>query len=49
MLTLSVNGAGADIDTLVLVPRHVGREDFFTELREMLLARSEVTKLVVRR
>ena len=51
-LTHSARGwchhAGADIDTLVLVPRHVEREDFFNDLQRMLLARPEVTKLVVR-
>ncbi|KAG5460586.1 MAG: Poly(A) polymerase central domain-containing protein, partial [Olpidium bornovanus] len=38
-------GAGADIDTLCVVPRHVKREDFFTVLFESLKARPEVTDL----
>ena len=45
---LGVHQKGADIDTLVLVPRHVDRDDFFNDLYKMLLARPEVTKLEVR-
>jgi len=44
---LGVHQQGADIDTLVLSPKHVDREDFFTELYQMLLARPEVTSLIV--
>ncbi|CAG8502779.1 1114_t:CDS:10 [Ambispora leptoticha] len=36
---------GADIDTLCVVPRHVVREDFFTEMHEALRCRNEVTEL----
>ncbi|KAJ2127499.1 polynucleotide adenylyltransferase, partial [Coemansia sp. RSA 678] len=42
---LGVHGAGADIDTLCVVPSHVRREDFFECMTEMLKARSEVTEL----
>ncbi|KAI9142151.1 Poly(A) polymerase central domain-containing protein [Paraphysoderma sedebokerense] len=42
---LGVHGAGADIDTLCVVPRHIQREDFFATMYDMLKARSEVTEL----
>lgn len=42
---LGVHQKGADIDTLVLAPKHVTREDFFSVLYDMLLQRSEVTDL----
>lgn len=42
---LGVHGAGADIDTLCVAPRHVQREDFFTVMYELLKARAEVTEL----
>ncbi|XP_072999052.1 nuclear poly(A) polymerase 1-like isoform X1 [Typha latifolia] len=43
---LGVHGPGADIDTLLVGPRHATREeDFFTELHNMLAEMSEVTEL----
>jgi hypothetical protein len=44
---LGVHGAGADIDTLCVAPRHIERQDFFTSLFEMLQGNSEVTELTV--
>ncbi|KAJ2160084.1 polynucleotide adenylyltransferase [Coemansia sp. RSA 552] len=42
---LGVHGAGADLDTLCVVPMHVKREDFFEIMAGMLKERSEVTEL----
>ncbi|CAG8705054.1 7997_t:CDS:10 [Dentiscutata erythropus] len=42
---LGVHGAGADIDTLCVVPRHVTREDFFDEMHRVLRNLSEVNEL----
>ncbi|KAJ2007270.1 polynucleotide adenylyltransferase [Coemansia thaxteri] len=42
---LGVHGAGADIDTLCVAPRHITREDFFEIMYELLKARSEVEEL----
>ncbi|KAJ1655795.1 polynucleotide adenylyltransferase [Dispira simplex] len=42
---LGVHGAGADIDTLCVVPIHVTREDFFTVMYDMLKERPEVKEL----
>lgn len=44
---LGVHGAGADIDTLCVVPKHVEREVFFTKMPEILKARPEVQELTV--
>ncbi|RIB08942.1 Poly(A) polymerase central domain-containing protein [Gigaspora rosea] len=38
---LGVHGAGTDIDTLCVVPRHVTREDFFDEMYRILRNLSE--------
>ncbi|KAI9271438.1 Poly(A) polymerase central domain-containing protein [Sporodiniella umbellata] len=42
---LGVHGAGADIDTLCVFPKHVEREHFFTIMYEMLKERPEVTEI----
>ncbi|CAO3665828.1 unnamed protein product [Rhizopus microsporus] len=42
---LGVHGAGADIDTLCVFPKHVQREDFFTIMYDMLKERPEVTEI----
>jgi poly(A) polymerase len=42
---LGVHEAGADIDTLCVVPRFVQRDDFFTTFYEMLKSRPDVTEL----
>jgi len=44
---LGVHQKGADIDTLILSPKHIDREDFFTDFYEMLLKSPEVSKLTV--
>ncbi|CCF57995.1 hypothetical protein KAFR_0D03470 [Kazachstania africana CBS 2517] len=42
---LGVHGPGSDIDTLVVVPKHVSREDFFTEFDSLLRERSELDEI----
>ncbi|CAA22808.1 mRNA cleavage and polyadenylation specificity factor poly(A) polymerase Pla1 [Schizosaccharomyces pombe] len=42
---LGVYGPGSDIDTLVVVPKHVSRDNFFQDLEPMLREREEVTDL----
>eukprot|EP00698_Gefionella_okellyi_P014579 TRINITY_DN4043_c0_g1_i1.p1 TRINITY_DN4043_c0_g1~~TRINITY_DN4043_c0_g1_i1.p1 ORF type:complete len:624 (+),score=119.96 TRINITY_DN4043_c0_g1_i1:276-2147(+) len=42
---LGVHGAGTDIDTLVVCPRHIEIKHFFGKLLEMLRATPEVTEL----
>ncbi|KAI9312351.1 Poly(A) polymerase central domain-containing protein [Dichotomocladium elegans] len=42
---LGVHVAGADIDTLCVVPKHVEREHFFTVMYDMLKERPEVTEI----
>ncbi|ORY82692.1 hypothetical protein BCR37DRAFT_379720 [Protomyces lactucae-debilis] len=42
---LGVYGPGSDIDSLVVAPRHVQRDDFFAVFEPLLRARSEVTEL----
>lgn len=39
------HSVGSDIDSLVVAPRHVQREDFFSVFEPLLRARSEVTEL----
>ena len=38
---------GADIDTLLVAPRHIDRADFFCSFYEILLSQPEVTNLRV--
>ncbi len=45
---LGVHGPGTDIDTLVVVPRHVTREDFHGVLEGMLRETEGVTEVSVR-
>ncbi|KAL1921740.1 uncharacterized protein VTP21DRAFT_10382 [Calcarisporiella thermophila] len=42
---LGVHNAGGDIDTVCVVPKHVQREDFFSDMFEMLSERPEVMEL----
>lgn len=42
---LGVYGPGSDIDSLVVAPKHVQREDFFSVFEPLLRARPEVTEL----
>jgi poly(A) polymerase Pap1 len=43
-----VNSPGGDVDTLIVCPVHIDREEFFGELFEMLKVRSDVEGLTVR-
>ncbi|CAN6674670.1 poly(A) polymerase [Trichomonascus vanleenenianus] len=42
---LGAYGPGSDIDTLVVVPKHVSREDFFTVFEELLRGKPELEEL----
>lgn len=42
---LGVYGPGSDIDTLVVVPKHVTRDAFFTEMVQILKARPELEEI----
>lgn len=44
---LGVHSAGADIDTLCVVPKQVKKEDFFTIFQQTLRQRPEVEELTV--
>lgn len=37
--------SGADIDTLLIAPRHVERTDFFSSFHEMLLSEKGITNV----
>lgn len=45
---LGVHGPGSDIDTLLVVPKHVSRDDFFDVLEPMLREVDGVTEVSVR-
>ncbi|XBW37140.1 hypothetical protein QEN19_002718 [Hanseniaspora menglaensis] len=42
---LGVHGPGSDIDTLIVVPKHVSREDFFMFMVPILKARPELEEI----
>ncbi|SCW04459.1 LAFE_0H14004g1_1 [Lachancea fermentati] len=42
---LGVHGPGSDIDTLIVVPKHVTREDFFTVFDQILRTRPELEEI----
>ncbi|KAI8906641.1 Poly(A) polymerase central domain-containing protein [Powellomyces hirtus] len=42
---LGVHGKGSDIDTLCVAPSYVKREDFFSDMYELLKARPETTDI----
>nr|ACS29269.1 pap1 [Meyerozyma guilliermondii] len=42
---LGVYGPGSDIDTLIVVPKHVVREDFFTIFDQMIRQRPELEEI----
>lgn len=42
---LGVHGPGSDIDTLVVVPKHVTRDDFFTVMDSILRERPELEEI----
>lgn len=43
---LGVYGPGSDIDTLVVVPKHVAKSDFFEVFEKLLKERSELEEMV---
>lgn len=45
---LGVHGPGSDIDTLLVVPRHVEREEFFSLFEQMLKETEGVLEVTVR-
>lgn len=45
---LGVHGPGSDIDTLLVVPKHVSREDFFDVFEPILREVEEITEVSVR-
>lgn len=45
---LGVHGPNTDIDTLLVVPKHVSRDDFFTVFEPMLRETQGVTQVTVR-
>lgn len=44
---LGVYGPGSDIDTLIVVPKHVTRDDFFTVFAEILRKQPDLDEIVV--
>lgn len=46
---LGVHGPGSDIDTLIVVPGFVQRNDFFTIFEDMLQKEADVSEAHVRR
>jgi poly(A) polymerase Pap1 len=45
---LGVHGPGSDIDTLIVVPKHISREDFFETFEKILRETDGVTEVSVR-
>jgi len=45
---LGVHGPGSDIDTLMVVPKHVSRDEFFTVFEPLLREFEGVTEVTVR-
>ena len=45
---LGVHGPGSDIDTICVCPRHIYREHFFGEFKQMLRDWPAVTEISVR-
>lgn len=45
---LGVHGPGADIDTLIVFPKHVSRDDFFTVFEPMLREFEGIGEVTVR-
>lgn len=43
-----MHGPGADIDTLLVVPKHVERDEFFSVFEQMLKATDGVIEVTVR-
>ena len=43
--TFSYSFSGSDIDTLCVAPKHIKREDFFSDMYESLKNRSEVSEI----
>lgn len=44
---LGVHGPGADIDTLIVVPKHVERDELFGLFQDMLRATEGVLEVIV--
>lgn len=44
---LGVHGPGSDIDTLIVVPKHISREDFFETFEKILREADGVTEVSV--
>lgn len=40
-----MNNSGADIDTLLIAPRHIERSDFFASFHDLLLSEKGITNV----